>query len=72
MPWMYRNGVGSSSDDSSVEGSTHGLQIIENDDYPALSFPGYTEKPLTDQLEPIAVVGMGKIQRYFLILLCTG
>ncbi|KAH8890708.1 KR domain-containing protein [Thozetella sp. PMI_491] len=29
------------------------------DDYPALSFPGYAEKPLKDQLEPIAVIGMG-------------
>ncbi|OIW31083.1 putative polyketide synthase [Coniochaeta ligniaria NRRL 30616] len=29
------------------------------DDYPALSFPGYAEKPLKDQLEPIAVCGMG-------------
>ncbi len=72
MPWLYQNGAGSSSDDSSVEESTHGLQIIEDDVYPALSFPGYTEKPLTEQLEPIAVVGMGKIQRSLLILLSTG
>jgi hypothetical protein len=28
-------------------------------DYPAISFPGYAEKPLEEQLEPIAVVGMG-------------
>ncbi|CAJ2505535.1 Uu.00g129290.m01.CDS01 [Anthostomella pinea] len=28
-------------------------------DYPALSFPGYAEKPLEEQLEPIAVIGMG-------------
>lgn len=61
MPWMYRNGVGSSGDESSDSSSSHGSQIIENDDYPALSFPGYTEKPLNEQLEPIAVVGMGKI-----------
>lgn len=27
--------------------------------YPALSFPGYNERPLDEQLEPIAVVGMG-------------
>ncbi|KAI0886565.1 KR domain-containing protein [Annulohypoxylon maeteangense] len=29
------------------------------DEYPALSFPGYAEKPLDEQLEPIAVIGMG-------------
>ncbi|KAK5999099.1 Reducing polyketide synthase DEP5 [Cladobotryum mycophilum] len=29
------------------------------DAYPALSFPGYAENPLDEQLEPIAVVGMG-------------
>nr|UPN67568.1 hypothetical protein [Pestalotiopsis sp.] len=28
-------------------------------EYPAVSFPGYTEKPIDEQLEPIAVVGMG-------------
>jgi hypothetical protein len=30
------------------------------DEYPAISFPGYAEKPIKDQLEPIAVIGMGK------------
>lgn len=71
MPWIY-HGAGPSSDDSSVEGSTDGPQIIENDEYPPLSFPGYAEKPLTDQLEPIAVVGMGQIWMPFLKLSCTG
>ncbi|KAK8062454.1 hypothetical protein PG997_014551 [Apiospora hydei] len=33
--------------------------VGSDDDYPALSFPGYAEKPLDEQLEPIAVVGMG-------------
>ncbi|KAH8195328.1 hypothetical protein TruAng_010496 [Truncatella angustata] len=31
----------------------------EDHEYPAISFPGYAEKPLDEQLEPIAVVGMG-------------
>ena len=62
MPWMYRNGIGSSSDESSGDSSPQDSQIVENDEYPALSFPGYAEKPLTEQLEPIAVVGMGKIE----------
>ena len=61
MPWMYRNGTGSSSDESSSDSFPPNSQIIENDDYPALAFPEYAEKPLTEQLEPIAVVGMGKI-----------
>lgn len=33
--------------------------VIDDVEYPALSFPGYAEKPLSEQLEPIAVVGMG-------------
>ena len=33
---------------------------ILQDDYPAASFPGCAEKPLAEQLEPIAVVGMGE------------
>ncbi|PCG91451.1 Acyl transferase/acyl hydrolase/lysophospholipase [Penicillium occitanis (nom. inval.)] len=33
--------------------------VIDDAEYPALSFPGYAEKPLSEQLEPIAVVGMG-------------
>ena len=61
MPWIHRNDAGSSSDDSSIDSRAHGSQIIDNDNYPALSFPGYTEKPLDEQLEPIAVVGMGEI-----------
>ena len=34
--------------------------IIDDNDYVALDFEGYAEKPLSEQLEPIAVVGMGK------------
>lgn len=37
-------------------------QIVEDSDYPAISFDGYSEKPLSQQLEPIAVVGMGMFQ----------
>ncbi|KAK4182962.1 polyketide synthase [Podospora australis] len=32
---------------------------LDDNDYPAKSFPGYNEKPLHEQLEPIAVIGMG-------------
>ena len=58
----YLKGTSSSS---SSEGLLHddlGLsaaQIVHDADYPAASFPGYAEKPLSEQLEPIAVVGMG-------------
>ncbi|KAH8200322.1 hypothetical protein TruAng_005538 [Truncatella angustata] len=42
---------------ASRQGSSRN-SVIE-DDYQAASFPGYAEKPLDEQLEPIAVVGMG-------------
>ncbi|KAI1766894.1 putative polyketide synthase [Hypoxylon sp. FL1150] len=47
------------------EGETPGTSVnpsINGDvtsDYPAANFPNYAEKPLDEQLEPIAVVGMG-------------
>ncbi|KAI1842798.1 hypothetical protein JX266_010974 [Neoarthrinium moseri] len=42
---------------ASRQGSSRN-SVIE-DDYPAATFPGYAEKPLDEQLEPIAVIGMG-------------
>ncbi|KAH8698986.1 putative polyketide synthase [Talaromyces proteolyticus] len=41
------------------DGSSSESEIIDPMDYPAVNFPGYSEKPLNEQLEPIAVVGMG-------------
>ena len=43
------NGFPGSSEPNYVDGK-----------YAAASFPGYSEKPLSEQLEPIAVCGMGK------------
>lgn len=43
---------------ASRQGSSRN-SVVE-DDYRAALFPGYAEKPLDEQLEPIAVVGMGK------------
>lgn len=43
-----------------VNGSHPGL--LKDHEYPALSVPGYSEKPLSEQLEPIAVVGMGMLK----------
>ncbi|KAI0132735.1 KR domain-containing protein [Xylariales sp. AK1849] len=42
---------------ASRQGSSRNSAV--EDDYQATSFPGYAEKPLDEQLEPIAVVGMG-------------
>lgn len=53
----------SSSPSSSEEGSGYLIgtpYLQDTDKYPAISFPGYAEKPLDEQLEPIAIVGMGK------------
>ncbi|EED18128.1 polyketide synthase, putative [Talaromyces stipitatus ATCC 10500] len=41
------------------DGSSSESEIVDPMDYPAVSIPGYSEKPLNEQLEPIAVVGMG-------------
>ena len=62
MPGLLRTSSSSSQDSFEYSrGSSHKASIRE--DYPALSFPGYAEKPLDEQLEPIAVVGMGELNR---------
>ncbi|TVY85299.1 Reducing polyketide synthase DEP5 [Lachnellula suecica] len=53
MPGVLRTSRSSSEDSRSSRKSS------DNGEYPALSFPDYAEKPLDEQLEPIAVVGMG-------------
>lgn len=35
-------------------------QIVTDSNYVANTIPEFTEKPLSEQLEPIAVVGMGE------------
>ena len=48
---------------SDVEYDTNGAfgvqQATDDINYAGASLPGYSEKPLSEQLEPIAVVGMG-------------
>ncbi|KAK0726009.1 KR domain-containing protein [Lasiosphaeris hirsuta] len=58
MPGLLRtlSPAGSSSQSSS---SALDPEYSLTGDYAAASFPGYAEKPLHEQLEPIAVVGMG-------------
>jgi hypothetical protein len=63
MPGLIRQSYSSaSSSDGSFndDGSISSTGIHDDLSYPALSFPGYGEKPLSEQLEPIAVVGMGE------------
>lgn len=53
--------VSSSSSDGFQSSNAGETQVVSDHEYPALSFPGYAEKPLAEQLEPIAVVGMGML-----------
>ena len=53
-PRESSSGVDTPSD-SSHRSSLH----VDDNAYPAIDFDGYKEKPLSEQLEPIAVVGMG-------------
>ncbi|EEP76517.1 hypothetical protein UREG_01366 [Uncinocarpus reesii 1704] len=57
MPFL-RNRLSSSSQ-SSQDGHISTPSAVSDYEYPAISMPGYAEKPLSEQLEPIAVVGMG-------------
>ncbi|KAL6861988.1 KR domain-containing protein [Trichoderma novae-zelandiae] len=63
MPAVTRNA--SPSSQSSYDGlhsstsPSSAASSAGDDDYAAASFPDYAEKPLDEQLEPIAVVGMG-------------
>lgn len=61
MPFIRDASSSSSSSSSPERRNNHadGIHIVYDDEYPAVSFPGYHEKPLSQQLEPIAVVGMG-------------
>lgn len=63
MPGILKENFSSSSSESGsfieseVLGSTE--PSYTGGKYAAASYPGYREKPLTEQLEPIAVCGMG-------------
>ena len=67
MPGLLKESFSSSSSDSGfftengVSGSTE--SSYKDGRYAAASYPGYSEKPLTEQLEPIAVCGMGMSYR---------
>ncbi|ORY69611.1 putative polyketide synthase [Pseudomassariella vexata] len=58
MPGLVTSRSASPSSQDDTPDLSRGSSV--NGDYPPVSsFPGYAEKPLHDQLEPIAVVGMG-------------
>ena len=60
MPFIRDSLTPSSSD---VEYDSNGAfrvqQVTDDISYAGATYPGYSEKPLSEQLEPIAVVGMG-------------
>ncbi|KAL8982100.1 MAG: hypothetical protein Q9205_003293 [Flavoplaca limonia] len=59
MPFIRDASSSSSSSPERRNNHANGTHIVYDDEYPAVSFPNYHEKPLSQQLEPIAVVGMG-------------
>lgn len=62
MPHFVESSSSSTSDAESSPGPGFEAQrIVSDPEYAASSMPGCTEAPLSEQLEPIAVVGMGKI-----------
>lgn len=62
MPALIREERASgSSDDGPGDSDAIHVRVVEDFEYPALSFSDYSEKPLSEQLEPIAVVGMGML-----------
>lgn len=62
MPGILKETAWSSPSESasSSDNEAWGTETSFNgNEYAAASFPGYNEKPLAEQLEPIAVCGMG-------------
>ncbi|KFA49089.1 hypothetical protein S40293_07096 [Stachybotrys chartarum IBT 40293] len=68
MPGLVRTPSTSSASGSGPDDNLHNVtspssvgSSVDGDreSYAAANFPGYSEKPLDEQLEPIAVVGMG-------------
>jgi hypothetical protein len=62
MPGLTFDRSSSSSSGSTPLSTPENEGFVSDMQYPAVSFPGYAEKPLSQQLEPIAVIGMGEFQ----------
>jgi hypothetical protein len=76
MPSLLRrpSSLASSSSEESDWLNEHA--IVSDKEYNAIYFDGCAEKPISEQLEPIAVVGMGNVNfspeaRFNLILTLT-
>jgi hypothetical protein len=63
MPAIVRQ-ASSAASSSNGSGWTEGNNdaYVADHEYPAIDFQGYAEKPLSEQLTPIAVVGMGMLK----------
>ena len=76
MPFLTRDfpSVGPRDNTFIDDSISRKTRIIDNHEYAALSAPGYAEKPLDEQLEPIAVVGMGTLIPFLNVCLmcCKG
>lgn len=63
MPGVLKATFSSSTSESGSPSENEFWSSIEPGDkdykYAAASYPEYNEKPLTEQLEPVAVCGMG-------------
>lgn len=60
MPFIRDSSTPGSSDVEFDSNGAFGAQQVTDDiNYVGATLPGYSEKPLSEQLEPIAVVGMG-------------
>ncbi|KAL8771520.1 MAG: hypothetical protein Q9194_004856, partial [Teloschistes cf. exilis] len=75
MPGILKESWSSSSESvsSSDNDFSDGSHLSYKDsNYPAASFPGYNEKPLNEQLEPIAVCGMDAVGGSLLTSMTSG
>jgi len=70
MPGIVRQYTPSTSSESyGSAASEENVGFVADHDYPALEFQGYAEKPLSEQLTPIAVIGMGMfVSRAFVVI----
>jgi hypothetical protein len=60
MPFLGRSSASSARSSSDGTNLSRKVAFVEDEDYVAVDFENYGELPLSEQLEPIAVVGMGK------------
>lgn len=67
MPALISQPFPGSPGQHSSDNSDSDVLAIEDSQYPAPLFNFYSEKPLSEQLEPIAVVGMGMLEMTVLL-----